>query len=113
VNAGDTVLVAIVNPTVNDGHQNGVPGSLGDEREGILVTADPGGHLSGPAGGLPPAGRRACAGPSAHLSLRGAYGRGGDVSPGRAASGRWHRSPIPRGASCTTAMQLPRQLAVQ
>lgn len=43
VNAGNTVIVAIVNPVVNDGHQGAVPGSLGDEREGIVVDAEPGG----------------------------------------------------------------------
>jgi hypothetical protein len=44
VNAGQTVIVAIVNPVVNDGHQNGVPDSLGDERDGVNVDAEPGGE---------------------------------------------------------------------
>jgi hypothetical protein len=40
--AGDTVVVAILNPTVNDAHNTGVPDSLGDERDGVTVTATPG-----------------------------------------------------------------------
>jgi hypothetical protein len=41
--AGSTVIVAIVNPVVNDPHNTGVPDSLGDERDGITVSAEPGG----------------------------------------------------------------------
>ena len=32
VTAGSTVIVAILNPVVNDGHSTGVPASLGDKR---------------------------------------------------------------------------------
>jgi hypothetical protein len=39
---GSTVVVAILNPVVNDAHNTGVPASLGDERNGILVEAEPG-----------------------------------------------------------------------
>jgi hypothetical protein len=43
VTAGATVIVAIVNPVVNDAHNTGVPASLGSEREGFVVDAEPGG----------------------------------------------------------------------
>jgi hypothetical protein len=43
VSAGSTVIVAVVNPVVNDAHNTGVPASLGNERNGITVDAEPGG----------------------------------------------------------------------
>lgn len=42
VGAGATAIVAILNPTANEGHNTGVPGSLGGDREGVLVDAEPG-----------------------------------------------------------------------
>jgi hypothetical protein len=43
VPAGSTALVAVINPVVNTGHNTGAPDQLGDEREGIVVEATPGG----------------------------------------------------------------------
>jgi hypothetical protein len=43
VPAGSTVVVAVVNPVVNTPHNTGVPGELGDVREGIDVDPEPGG----------------------------------------------------------------------
>ncbi|WP_434041340.1 MULTISPECIES: hypothetical protein [Sorangium] len=42
VEAGATAIVAIVNPAVNTPHTTGVPGELGDARDGITVIAAPG-----------------------------------------------------------------------
>lgn len=41
--AGSTVLVALVNPIVNEGNETEVPAELGDERQGLSVDAEPGG----------------------------------------------------------------------
>ncbi len=41
--AGQTAIVAIVNPVVNTPHNTGVPGTLSDVTEGVLVDAEPGG----------------------------------------------------------------------
>lgn len=43
VPAGSTVLVAIVNPVVNNPHNTGVPGEQGSVRDGIDVDPEPGG----------------------------------------------------------------------
>jgi hypothetical protein len=43
VPAGSTVVVAVINPVVNTPHNTGVPGELGDVREGIDVDPEPGG----------------------------------------------------------------------
>jgi hypothetical protein len=43
VTAGVTAIVAIVNPVVNAAHNTGVPASLGTDRDGFVVNADPGG----------------------------------------------------------------------
>ena len=42
VTVGDTVLVAVVNPEINDGHSTGTPNELGDDREGVAIDTDPG-----------------------------------------------------------------------
>jgi hypothetical protein len=42
VEAGATAIVAIVNPVVNDAHNTGVPATVGTERDGIAVDAEPG-----------------------------------------------------------------------
>ncbi|WP_437821079.1 hypothetical protein [Sorangium sp. So ce1078] len=61
VRAGATAIVAIVNPVVNTPHTTGVPVELGDERDGIDVTATPGDSdvtsdgiavVGAPAGGI-------------------------------------------------------------
>ncbi|MBZ5708841.1 hypothetical protein [Nannocystis pusilla] len=43
VPAGSTVVVAVVNPVVNSPHNTGVPGELGDVRDGVDVDPEPGG----------------------------------------------------------------------
>jgi hypothetical protein len=42
VTVGDTVVVAVINPQVNDGHSTGTPDELSDERDAVSVKADPG-----------------------------------------------------------------------
>lgn len=43
VPAGSTVVVAVVNPVVNAPHNTGVPGELGDLRDGVDIDPEPGG----------------------------------------------------------------------
>jgi len=42
VEVGDTVIVAIINPVINDGHKGGTPAEHGADRNGITVDAEPG-----------------------------------------------------------------------
>ncbi|WP_438026541.1 hypothetical protein [Sorangium sp. So ce233] len=58
VAAGATAVVAIVNPVVNEPHNTGVPAELGDARDGIVVTATPGGSDT-TVGGIAVVGARA------------------------------------------------------
>ena len=49
---GDSAIVVVVNPRVNDGNTVSIPGSLAGVREGISIDADPGGSAITNATGL-------------------------------------------------------------
>jgi hypothetical protein len=49
---GDSAVIVVVNPTVNEGNTVAVPASLSDGRDGILVDVDPGGSATTDATGL-------------------------------------------------------------
>jgi hypothetical protein len=52
VEFGETAIVVVVNPAVNDGHTQAVPTSLGTRRSGVAIEAEPGGDATTAADGL-------------------------------------------------------------
>jgi hypothetical protein len=52
VEFGETAIVIVVNPMVNDGHTQDVPDSLGTIRDDVAVDASPGGSAETDADGL-------------------------------------------------------------